>query len=142
MEIVRFKKEHFSNLMLQDMQVAMGPILADPAYGEALEKQPIAFTAIEGDKVYACGGLVEEWQGVARAWMLITGQMDGKFIRVHRAVKSGLDKYTGFHRIEMSVAKGFTEGCRWAEMLGFKYEGLARKYTAGGHDCHKYARVT
>jgi len=141
-EIIKLKREHLSNLSLQDMQTQMAPLLSDPAYGEGLEIQPLSFTAIEGDKVYACGGLIEEWNGVARAWMLITGKMDGKFMAVHSAVKKGIISNTQFHRIEMSVIKGHTEGCRWADLLGFRCEGLALKYSPDGTDCYRYARVT
>jgi hypothetical protein len=143
MDIVPFKREHLSNLALQKMQTHMAPLLSDPAYGEGLEAQPLSFTAIEDGKVYACGGLIEEWHGVARAWMLITGEMNGKFMPIHRAVKRAINANLGtaFHRIEMSVLKHHEEGCRWANMLGFEFEGLARKYSPDGEDFYKYARV-
>lgn len=140
-QIVPFRREHIRNIALQPMQVDMAPIMSEPSYAEALEQHEHSWSAVDGDEVLACGGVIEEWHGVARGWMLISGNLGIRFLAVHRAVL-GFVKNAPYHRIEMSVAKGFDEGCRWAKMLGFEYEGLARGYTPDGHDCHKYARVT
>lgn len=141
MEIVKFEKEHLAKVARQAVQMDMAPLIDDPSYAESLALQPHSFSAIDGDKVYACGGIIERWYGVAEAWMVIAGDMRGMFIPLHRGVSRFLDS-CGYHRIEMSVAVGFDEGCRWAKMLGFNYEGKAVAYTPDGYDCYKYARVT
>lgn len=140
-EIVPFQRQHLRAIHVQGAQeIDMAPLISDPSYAEALEGLEHSWAAIDGDRVLACGGIVEEWHGVARAWMIIGKDIGSRFIHIHRAVL-GFVKNCGYHRIEMSVAKGFDEGCRWAKMLGFEYEGTARAYTPDGHDCLKFARV-
>jgi len=142
MHIIPFKKEHLLNLDLQRNQPEVAHLMDNPEFGAALELQPLSFTAIEEGKVYACGGLIEEWKGVARAWALLSENMGNKFMPVHRAVKAAIEaNQEKYHRIEMSVIADFAQGCRWARLLGFELESKAKKYSPDGKDCFIYARV-
>ena len=76
----------------------------------------------------------------ANAWAIIDGEIGPDYIHFHKAVNRFLDS-AEYQRIEMAVEVNFKEAKRWAEMLGFKQEGLMHKYFANGNDAFLYARV-
>ena len=100
-----------------------------------------SYTAFEGASAVAAAGIVPMWQGRAMAWAFISAVGPHKFLRVHRAVKHFLDGCF-IQRIEMTVDSDFTQGHRWARMLGFNLEAeRMQAYAPDGHDCALYARV-
>lgn len=138
--IVPFQPEHLSQLMLQPSQVYLQPMLANPHYGEYLVKAGPAYSCIVDDVVFACAGLIPQWENRAMAWALISGEAGKHFLSIHRAVKRTFAMHP-YRRIETTVAMNFEEGYRWADLLGFEREGLMRKYVPNGDDCYLYARV-
>ena len=45
-------------------------------------------------------------------------------------------------RIQIEVKTDYRMGCRWAEALGFKREGLMRRWMPDGSDAYLYGRVS
>lgn len=138
--IVRFTPDHLQRLLLQPSQAMMQATLADPSYGPSLAAAGPAYSAVDGDEVFACAGLIQQWQGRAIAWALISSEAGRHMLAIHRAVWRALDLHP-FRRVETAVASDFEEGHRWARMLGFEREGRMRAYTPDGQDCDLYARV-
>jgi RimJ/RimL family protein N-acetyltransferase len=140
MQIVPYKPEHLTNLLLQPAQAYMRPFFDDPQYGRALAIPGKAFTAIECDRVLGCAGLIPYWEGRAEAWSLLANDIKGNFVPIHMAALRFLDS-CGFRRVEAHVDADFGCAKRWMDMLGFQYEGPLKAYTPDGRDCLRYARV-
>lgn len=142
MKIEPFKPEHLASLILQPSQACMQAALSDPAYHAELARHE-AYTALDGDRVIACAGVVKLWPGRAQAWALIAIDIGPDLMRsVHFAVKRFLTAHRG--RLEMNVAADFENAHRWARALGFKCEtpeGM-EQYLPEGGSAFLYSRVT
>jgi hypothetical protein len=100
-----------------------------------------AYAAIASDgRVVAIGGFVQMWPGRAGTWALMSSNVGMAFRGVHMAVKRGIEMNEN-RRIEMTVDCDYSEGCRWAEKLGFKVEGRLIAYGPDGKDHYSYALV-
>lgn len=141
MEIVPFLPEHLTRIVLQRSQVALSPEILKPEYGTALQAAGPCYSAVEGDEVFACAGFYPQWEGRAIVWALVSGDAGRHFVRIHRAVLRAFEMHP-YRRVETAVADGFAEGDRWAQMLGFKCEGLMQSYLPGGGDAWLYARIS
>lgn len=141
MRIVPFEPDHLKLLLLQPSQAMMQSTLTNAEYAQSLFHAGPAYSAVQGDAVFACGGLIPQWQGRAIAWALISAEAGPHFITITKAVRRALDLHP-FRRVETAVRHDFPQGHRWAAMLGFKPEGLMRSYTPDGHDCDLYAKVS
>lgn len=135
-----FHPEHLERLLLQPSQAMLQPALADRQYGEHLYSGGPAYTGLAGDQVIACIGLFEMWENRAYAWGLIAKEAGPHFIHITKAVLRAMEMHQ-FRRIETAVLCNFTQGHRWARLLGFKHEGTMKSYTPTGEDCELYARV-
>ena len=139
MIVVPYTADHLARLNAQPQQMKIGRFLT-PEHAIALQSH-LSFTALEGDTVLACSGVVEIWKGRAIAWAVLSGDLKGKFLPIHRAVQRFLD-CAPFDRIEADVDIDFKEGHRWLQKLGFVMENpRARKYRPDGGDSSIYARV-
>jgi len=139
MIIIPFDPAHLKTLSLQEAQSWMGPKLK-PEYGQALIKAGPCFTAIEGDEILGCAGVMNVWEGRDLAWALISGKAGRRFILIVRAIQRFLDLSQTI-RIEATVDANFEEGHRLIKLLGFEYEGYAAKYLPDGRDVCLYARI-
>ena len=140
MNIIPYKAEHLNSLLLQPAQAEVRRYFGNPDYGKMLELPGMAFTAEEDGRVLGMAGVQPRWEGRAEAWALLSGDLKRNFVRIHRAVLHFLDT-TDIRRIETAVDANFDDGLVWADMLGFKNEGLMRCYTPEGRDCYRFARV-
>lgn len=140
MKIVPFEPWHLEKLTLQPSQNLLQPDLANPAYGANLASAGPAYSGVVGDEVFACMGLIPQWEGRAIAWGLIAKETGPYFLKVTKAVFRTMELHP-FRRIEASVKSDFVQGHRWAQMLGFKREGTMRAYAPNGDDHDLYARV-
>jgi hypothetical protein len=139
--IVPFSVEHLRAIRLQAAQAGVLETVGDveAAYIEASD---YAFTAMDGDDVVACAGILKLWEGRGHAWALLSGSIGHRFVRVHRAVKRAIE-ISGYRRIEMDVDASHAEAIKWAGMLGFYNEtpdGM-RGYTTDGRLYYRFARV-
>ena len=139
MNIIPFEPDHLQTLALQDSQAWVMPMLS-PEYGAMLKKAGLCFTAMEGEEIMACAGIMKIWEGRDLAWALISGNSGKHFIKIYRAIKLFIDTHPT-RRIEATVDFNFAEGHRLMRMLGFEYEGKARAFMPDGRDVGLYARV-
>lgn len=139
MIVVPFEKEHLQRMVIQQRQQGLEYLLTDEIY-EVLFNSP-AYTALDGDEVLACSGVIEVAPGRAGAWAYISANVGSRMLFVTRAIRRGLIS-TQYRRIEMDVDCDFPQAHRWAIMLGFELECARRKsFTPDGRDCALYARV-
>ncbi len=136
MIVVPFESEHLDLLHLQGAQafVELGK-----TYALRLDKQD-SWTALEGDTVLACAGVIRAWPGRALAWALIGQEAGAHFVALTRAVRRYMDMIPD-RRVEAVTDSNFEQGHRWLRMLGFAHEGRLRLYTPDGRDVDLYARL-
>lgn len=108
-------------------------------YAESLQGV-YAYSAITNDGVVACAGIQEIWDGRGLAWSILGNTSGQNMARIHRAVLRALN-ICPYKRVEMYVNSTFSDGCRWADMLGFEREGLMRSFFPSGLDAYLYARM-
>ncbi len=140
-EIVPFKKEHV--FTFKDMVMAFKTLPVDE-YGQALEKDPIAFTALKDGEILGAAGIHPIHEGVGLAWTLLLPEIKKEVFFLHRAVKSRVMNYFEigyFHRIEMIVKCDHAQGINWANHLGFTVEAKLRKYGVDQSDFFLYSLV-
>lgn len=140
MDIVAYQPEHLQTLVLQQAQAWMSPMLTDPKYAESLRRAGPAFTALDGNRVIACAGVVRMWENRDSAWALLDQDCGRQFIGIYRGMQRFLDLHDT-RRVEASVDSRFEAGHRLMGMLGFKREGIMRAYLPDGRDCDLYARI-
>lgn len=133
-ELVEFAPHHVRLLRPQQAQAheVDEQSLAGP-WGQA-------WTATAYGVPICCGGLMGVWEGRCYAWTLLDRDAGPHMVGLTRAIRSLLDA-AQWRRIEMAVDAEFETGARWAVLLGFKRECLARKYLPNGRDAWVYVRV-
>ena len=140
MIVVPYQPHHLESLLLQPNQAYMRSLMTNPEYQKSLDITGKAFTAIDGETVLACAGIVPFWEGRAEAWAIMSHDLKRHFLLIHRATERFLDA-CGFPRVEANVDANFGCAQRWMDMLGFVSEGLMHKYTPDGRDCTRFARI-
>lgn len=136
-----FRPEHIAVIALQPHQQPMRAFIQTPGYAEMLATTD-AFTAFVGDRVIACGGVMEIWEGRGTAWALLACDLGGDNMRrVHYAAKRYFDS-SPLRRIEATCDVDFREGHRWLSLLGFTLETRVMcNYRPDGGDESMYVRL-
>lgn len=99
-----------------------------------------AFALVSGKDVWACAGVREIEPHRSNAWALVHERIGSRFLQFHKGVILFLDDCK-YQRVELVTVDGFVKAERWAEMLGFKWEGCMEKYFPDGSLGNLYARV-
>jgi hypothetical protein len=99
----------------------------------------------DDSKVYGCAGFHEMWPGVCEAWLhakeykhfhsnmfMIIWYIRGAIKVLH---------VSGFYRIQAAIKADELKSRKLVEVLGFKYEGLMKKYGPDKSDFIMYAKV-
>lgn len=116
---------------------ALGWSVTDEAFAvNRFQTEGPAWTLLEGGEPVAIFGLqTASWQAVA--WLVatpaVTRQSWRKLVRHARTVRSNLGS-AALHRVEAHVLAGWSEAGRFAEHLGFTYEGTRRAAGSGRED--------
>lgn len=124
-------------LHLQEEQGWFTPTVS---YGTQLRQAGPAFTAFAGLDVVGCAGIIPLWHGRAMVWALLSDLVRVYPKAIHKAVKQYIDAYQ-VDRLECCVDPRSERAIRWAQRLGFSYEGTMRKYTPIGTDMDMYVRI-
>lgn len=139
MRIVPLKRWHLDQLDMQEAQDYVARWLTPEI--KAVLETTCSFTALDGERVLVCAGVLEMWEGRAAVWAMLGKNLGNKFIGVHRATKDFLDTCR-YRRIEATVDVGHEEGERWIKMLGFQLETPNMKlYLPNGGDAAMYVRL-
>lgn len=126
---------------IQEDQVWSVPYMRQiDAYAENLISAGPAYALVEGSEVWGCSGVCEIELHRAGAWALIHDDIGKRFFQFHKSVVSFLDD-CGYARVELIAHDGHSKAERWAEMLGFEWEGCMQKYFPDGAMGNLYARV-
>lgn len=142
MTIIPFKPEHLRLIDRQAEQSVAREYLENEDYIMSLAEHE-AWTAMLGDRVVACAGLILVWGNRYQGWAVISETIGTRgMLSLTRAVKRGLDLKPG--RIESYVAAGFEAGHRWAQLIGMTLETPhpMKQWLPDGSDAFQYSRVT
>lgn len=139
----------YSPIHLKSLTITQPEIVAASKYidiADAVATQSLAgpaVTAFLNLKPVACFGFVPIWEGVAEAWLIADDKARTKPIGMTKVGKTFFDiaeiSYS-LHRVQISVRTQDTRAHRWAIALGFKEEGVMRKYGPDGADHYIMAR--
>ncbi len=103
-----------------------------------------AMTAVLDGLIIGCGGLEICWPGMAEAWIVARADLDRKALSAARLVKRKLLEWAKEYslvRIQAPLRTDFDLGIRFAEWLGFQYEGTLRKYHPDQCDAFLYSWI-
>lgn len=124
----------------QPGQANQAPLSPDGLYS-LINSGPSWAVRLDG-KLVAIGGHCPVWQGRTILWGYL-GADCGPALRVMtREVKRVVNDelLVEFDRIEAYAERNHENGKQWLRMLGFKREGVMRKFMLG-HDYIMYAKV-
>lgn len=103
-----------------------------------------AYTSFDDGKPVFSAGVAIPWKGFGEAWMLMSKDAHKYPLSVYRHVRNMLNAIiedNNLHRVQATIADGQPYLVKWIERLGFKREGLLRKFGPDGSDFILYARV-
>ena len=151
--LVPFKAHHVEHVDMRplDAQVFLS-VPHSPSAVRAYETGGYSWTAILDGRdteprvptILGMGGIVPVWQGVACGWLLTACGIEHYAKFLHRTVTNVLNLAINdlrLHRIETTILASHSISQRWAERLGFKNEGLMRKFDMNGNDYYRYALI-
>lgn len=141
MDLIPFAAEHVERIELQPGQ--RGDAAFCTRERAAALVNDLARSAVEGDAILACAGILPVWEGRAIAWALLSWRLDPhRFRRIHGWVRRGLEEADRrWRRIETTVDAEFDNAARWAAALGFRCEGRMRMFGPDGRDHLLVARI-
>ena len=98
----------------------------------------LAFSGWLGTTCVAAGGVFPQWGRHGIAWMLASEAIGPELLRLTRFGRA-LYQASPYDRITCDVLCDFTDGHRWAKLLGFELECERMvKYDPMGRDCALY----
>ena len=138
--LIPFKAEHLFAFTNRDGATSLGWKAA-----ASKEEGGPAFTAIAGESMLGCAGVVIPWPGMGIAWVSMGAAALRYPLWVTRTVRRVLQDITRahrLHRLEACVLAGSAVNRQWIEAIGFTREnGRARSYTADRQDAVRYEWV-
>ena len=143
--ILPYQLSHFKRLIVRPHEETIKEAvkLSDTEWAQAIGKEAVeAYTGyIDGD-IFAIGGLNILWEGVGEVWVIGSPTVPKYKFAYVRAVKFYLkyfrEKYK-LKRVQAQIVADYDMLKRFAEKLGFKYEGTLHNYCGGDLDNCMYA---
>lgn len=140
MEVIDFERHHVDWLKPRDYG---GRLLSAVKSLEFIDRS-IAWTMVHEGEVVACVGIIHYWSGVAEAWTISSERVVRLKFSFHRTIMELIERvFQQFrlNRLQASVHADHEVSMRWLERLGFKNEGLMKKYLPTGEDAYRYSLV-
>lgn len=112
-------------------------------YAQAVTQNPYAYTALLDGAPIVLAGVLPLWLGVGEAWSYISSEATHRPFWLHRTVKRIFDQICmehHFHRLQANCEENSKE-IKWLISLGFKEEGLMKKYSPEKKDMVRLAKV-
>jgi len=139
--VKNYKKGDLDIIKANPLDAEVG-ILTDDNVGD------LSFSAYVGDTLVGCGGFIVFWPGVAEAWLMLPrNSQDKSFWEKADAVMllyqklEQVIKKNDLRRVGAMVKTDFPKAIELVEALGFKREGLLRKYAPDGTDRYIYGKI-
>lgn len=139
-EIVPFLPEHLAAMRLQAVQ-ASAQAQCTLEFGRQMAAQTgLARTVLADGSPIVVAGLTELWPGRAFAWAYLAEGWERHAKTVHRTALETL-RLCRWRRVEAAIDLRYSAAKRWADRLGFEFEGVAKAYTPDGRHMEIWARV-
>lgn len=137
-----FRPYHIELLIAQGVQGSqLRQVSHVPAGYASLARIPgPALTARDGERIVLCGGILPIGPKMGVLWAVLSETAGAHMLWLHRATQRFI-AINPPRRLEASVEKGFPQGCRWLELMGFAFEGEMRAYGLDGETHLRFARV-
>lgn len=130
MRIVPFIPEHAAALRLREFDelclAGLGPRLDRAALWRFYHAAGPGFTALAGEEVVACGGVVLVRPGEGEGWALTGPSVPRHALSFHRAfvrLLPAVMEECGLARVATLVHEGHAASRRWLRRLGFTEQG-------------------
>lgn len=133
-ELTRFRTEHWLALTgdLSSRSVLQGRVR---------EEAGIAYSAIDGDLILGCAGIIAE-RRYGTLWALLSDELKRKhplwFHRQARGLLMPVIRTLDLTRVEALVDPEIQMNCRWLEALGFTNKRIKERAGADGGDVWEY----
>lgn len=134
--VVPYKQEHLVEIMTSGTQESCG-------FFDEITHQNVVTLLYNGHPI-AILGAVELLRGLFQMWALVSKNVTQTPKEFHKTTKTLLEYFMTtrqVRRAQVSVNTDFDMGWRWARKLGFKCEGIMRKYGVDGKDYWLFAKV-
>jgi len=138
-----FRPEHIDRLRTEDATI-LAPITSFPKIVEVYADHP-SFTLSFNGKFILCGGAVIPWKGLGEVWMLVgtepLGPHTKAILKSARLAAQIVHHHFGVNRLQTPVRTDQPKWIRFAEVCGFKSEGIMKKYGPEGNDYFMMSRT-
>lgn len=117
--------------------------LASGDYDEYLIQGGPAFTVRDSSGDVLCfAGLIEQWEGRALAWAILSDECGDYMLSLTRAIGYYL-RNCKYRRVEAYIDECFPQAHRWARLLGFECETPKpmRNFYPNGNSAFMYVRT-
>ena len=131
---------HAKAMKIQEAQVSVGPLIECDDYISSLIAAGPAYAMVKDGETIIMAGVSIFWKGRAFGWATVSRQAGPYMRRITAEVRKFLES-SDIKRIETAVDCRFDAGHRWADLLGFTYEGTMKAWGPQGNDFDMYARV-
>lgn len=141
-DVVMFEKKHLDQIRAKQIY-SQDETLIDRLKGYSDESSVYAYTFIHND-VPVCVLMVNVlFDRICDVVAVTSDDLHNCKFSFVKWCKSMLEVFTqkGIKRFQMVVRKDYADGCRFAEFMGFKKEGVMERYGADDLTYTLYARV-
>jgi hypothetical protein len=114
----------------------------NPEFNQGLfDMSTYSYIFLVDSKPIAAFGVIMLWQGVGECWMMGSPELSKHAFAVIKKLRSLTDQLitAGLHRVQIYVADT-TNLNKWAQLLGFTFEGRLHRHSADGSDNMLYAK--
>lgn len=139
--IIPFRPEHLVQIKIR---VNTGSVTDYLAVGKMYEAMGPAFSAELDGKILGAAGVAILWKGVGEAWVWVPQEVVVHPLFFHRNVKAMMAEVKQMKklvRIQTTVKVRDVTANQWIKRLGFKAEGVMRRWGPDGEDHIRYAIV-
>ncbi len=145
--MVPYEPRHAVDIVLRRHESGVRNLPEFEKWAEAAASLGPAWSAVgEDGTVYGCGGLKIMWPGVAESWILLFDGIEENGFRQEvylQVVKLMIRVVNDFnlHRIQAHCKTDYPLNMKFLENMGFKREGIMRKFGFDKSDHYMYAWV-
>ena len=140
-----YKFSHFKRLVVRPHEdvIKKAVKLSDTEWANSIGKEAVeAYTCYLDGEIFCIGGLNILWEGVGEVWVIGSPEISKNKFSYMKVIKFYLkyfkDKYH-LKRVQAQIVDDYDMLKRFAERLGFVYEGTLHNYCGGDLDNCMYA---
>lgn len=134
----------FEFILSRAIGISKSNPLSKPNNVVALVSSGHCFTMTEHNIPIALGGVIPLWPKVAEVFSILTPSAGRRPLTVVKTIRAVLSQITengnSFHRLQLHV-RDEPHLRKWAELLGFTFEGQMAKFDSEGNTHLRYSMI-